>query len=225
VKERPRAPDRPSVGIGGGYMIALSDGSLIRSEMALNMGTSAIGVLLLFFFAFRRWSSLTYPVIPLGGGLLLSFAFALIAFGTLNSATGGVAALLIGMGIDFVIVSYGRYVEERRAGRTVEESLASMSGTSGLAVVFGALTTAGTFYAFCVTDFTGLLQMGILAGTGILLCALCVLVLLPALLAWSEDRRAARAGDTSLHLHAFGSDRLMRLCQRNRGRRSASAPR
>src|SRR5204862_5656486 len=121
----------PSVGIGGGYMIALSDGSLIRSEMALNMGTSAIGVLLLFFFAFRRWSSLSYPVIPLGGGLLLAFAFALITFGTLNSATGGVAALLIGMGIDFVIVSYGRYVEERRAGRSVEAALAAMSGTSG----------------------------------------------------------------------------------------------
>lgn len=204
----------PEVGIGGGYMIALSDASLIQSELALNMGTSAVGVLLLFLFAFRRWSSLTYPIIPLGGGLLLAFGFSRLAFGTLNSATGGVAALLIGMGIDFVIVSYGRYVEERRAAQSVEEALSGMVGTAGLAVVFGALTTAATFYAFCVTDFTGLRQMGALAGTGILFCAACVMILLPALLAWSEDRRVAKARDTALHMHAFGSDRLMRLCQR-----------
>lgn len=204
----------PTTGLGGGYAIALSDASLIRSEMVLNMGTSAVGVLILFFLAFRRWSSLSYPVVPLGGGLLLAFAFARLAFGTLNSATGGVAALLIGMGIDFVIVSYGRYVEERRAGRSVEESLGGMAGTAGLAVVFGAVTTAATFYAFCVTDFAGLKQMGALAGTGILLCAVAVLALLPALLAWSEDRRVAKARDTSLHLNAFGCDRLMRLCQR-----------
>lgn len=205
----------PEAAIGGGYAIALSDASLIQSELALNMGSSAIGVLLLFFWAFRRWSSLSYPIIPLGGGLLLAFGFARLAFGTLNSATGGVAALLIGMGIDFVIVSYGRYVEERRGGADVDRALGSMAGTAGLAVVFGALTTAGTFYAFCVTDFRGLRQMGALAGTGILLCALCVLVLLPALLAWSEDRRLARSRDTQLHLNAFGSDRLMRLCQRH----------
>ncbi|MEO8504098.1 MAG: MMPL family transporter [Acidobacteriota bacterium] len=207
----------PEVVLGGGYMIALSDASLIQSELALNMGTSAIGVLLLFFFAFRRWAALAYPIIPLGGGLLLAFGFARLAFGSLNSATGGVAALLIGMGIDFVIVSYGRYVEARRGGASVEDGLVTMSSTAGLAVFFGAVTTAATFYAFCVTDFRGLRQMGILAGTGILLCAVCVLVLLPALLAWSEERRLAKARNITLHLHTFGSDRLMRACQRRPG--------
>ena len=49
--------------------------------------------------------------------MTMTFGFASIAVGALSSATAGVAALLIGLGIDFVIVFYGRYVEERSNGR------------------------------------------------------------------------------------------------------------
>ena len=114
-------------------------------------------------------------------------------FGKLSSATSVVAALLIGLGIDFVIVSYGRYVEERRGGASLEAALAAMCGACGRAVVAGAITTAATFYAFTFTEFTGLRQMGLLTGTGILLCMTSVLLLLPAMLAWSEDHHAKRA--------------------------------
>ena len=50
-----------------------------------------------------------------------------------------------------------------------------MCGATGRAVVAGATTTAATFYAFTFTDFTGLRQMGLLTGTGILLCMTSVL--------------------------------------------------
>ena len=113
-------------------------------------------------------------------------------FGTLTSATSVVAALLIGLGIDFVIVSYGRYVEERRSGATWRRRSPPMCGASGRAVVAGAITTAATFYAFTFTEFTGLRQMGLLTGTGILFCMTSVLLLLPAMLAWSEDHHQRR---------------------------------
>ena len=212
----PEAPAKPRVDLGGAHLTALADSSLIRYDMVVNIITSALGVLLLFLFAFRRIGTLVYAFLPLVCGLILTFGFAKVAVGSLSSATSVVAALLIGLGIDFVIVSYGRYVEERRRGATVEAALMAMSGLSGRAVLAGAVTTTATFYAFTFTDFVGLRQMGLLTGTGILFCATSVLILLPAMLAWSEDHHQRRKTAPNLFLHSFGSDVLMRYCLRHR---------
>lgn len=212
----PEPPPRPEVVAGGPYLTALGDASLIRKDMVVNIATSGLGVFLLFFFAFRRPWALIYAFVPLLCGLALTFGFSELAVGSLSSATSGVAALLIGMGLDFVIVSYGRYVEERRRGGGLEEALVAMSGSSGRAVLSGAVTTTATFWAFTFTDFSGLREMGLLTGTGILFCAFAVFLLLPAMLAWSEDHHERRRTAPNLYLHAFGSDRLIQLCMRHR---------
>ncbi|MBZ0112316.1 MAG: MMPL family transporter [Thermoanaerobaculia bacterium] len=205
-------PPAPEVALGGGYLTALDDASLIKGDIVGNAVTSMAVVLALFLWAFRRLSPLFYAFVPLTCGIILTFGFAALAMGSLSSATSGVAALLIGLAIDFVIVSYGRYVEERRAGSTVEESIVRMSGSSGRAVVVGGITSAATFYAFLVTDFRGLEQMGLLAGTGILLCMASVLLLLPAMLVWGENRHAKLDSTPNLYLHGFGTSQLMRWC-------------
>jgi len=212
----PDAPPKPEVAYGGPHLTALSETSLIRYDMVINIATSAIGVLLLFLFAFRRLGALVYAFVPLICGLLLTFGFAKLVAGSLNMATSVVAALLIGLGIDYVIVSYGRYVEERRKGGSIETALLGMSGYSGSAVLMGALTTTATFYAFTFTDFVGLRQMGLFTGTGILFCAAAVFLLLPAMLAWSEDHHQRRRTEPNLFLHSFGSHLLIRFCMRHR---------
>lgn len=210
-------PATPEVALGGSYLTALDDAHFIVNDAILGFATALAGVLLLFLYAFRRLAPLLFAALPLACGLLLTFGFAGLAVGTLSTATAGTAALLIGLGLDFVIVSYGRYVEERRAGASVEAALSAMSAISGRAVVVGAVTTAATFYAFLVTGFVGLRQMGILTGTGILLCMLAVLFLLPALIAWREDRHRARSGGQRgprLFLHSFGTPALIGFAMR-----------
>jgi predicted RND superfamily exporter protein len=204
----------PEVALGGRHVIGVADAGLIQRDVFANVLTSMVGVLTLFLLAFRRFGPLLYAFIPLSLGLILTFGFSSLAFGTLSAATSGVAALLIGLGIDFVIVSYGRFVEERRAGLDLDEALARMSGSSGRAVVIGGVTSAATFFAFGVTDFTGLYQMGYLTGVGILLCMAAVIVLLPAMLAWSEDLHRRRRSIPRRFLHGFGSGRLIPLCVR-----------
>jgi hypothetical protein len=211
----PDGPPRPEVALGGPHLTALGDTATIRTDMVINIATSAIGVFLLFLFTFRRIGALLYAFVPLLGGLVLTFGFASLAFGKLSSATSVVAALLIGLGIDFVIVSYGRFVEERRRGVDVDTALAEMVRSCGGAVIAGAVTTAATFYAFTFTEFTGLRQMGLLTGTGILFCMASVLLLLPALLAWSEDHHRKRQTEPRLYLHSFGTNRLTGLCMRH----------
>ena len=208
----PEGPPAPEVALGGTYLTALDDYQMIRRDVIKNLVTSIVLVLALFLLAFRRLGPLIYAIVPLASGLLLMFGFAAVTVGSLSSATSGTAALLIGLGIDFVIVSYGRYVEERKRGRSVESALGTMATTSGRAVVVGAVTTAATFYAFLVTDFTGLRQMGLLTGTGILFCMASVLVLLPALISWGEHRHRRRETEPNLYLHSFGTGVLLRWC-------------
>jgi hypothetical protein len=205
-------PPPPEVALGGSHMTAVDDARFIRRDAIVGGVVSLIGVLLLFLFAFRRLGPLLFATVPLVTGLILTFALAQLTFGTLSSATSGTAALLIGLGIDFVIVSYGRYVDERRRGASLEAALEAMSGSSGRAVVIGALTTTATFYAFLVTDFTGLRQMGFLTGTGILLCMVSVLLLLPALIAWRHDRHRLRQTTPNHFLHSFGTRALLGAC-------------
>jgi predicted exporter len=212
----PDAPPKPEVVVGGPYLTAVGDASLIRNDMIVNIVTSALGVLLLFLIAFRRLGSLLYAFGPLLFGLLLTFGFAKLTVGSLSSATSGVAALLIGLGIDFVIVSYGRYIEERQRGMELEPALAAMMGSTAKAVLIGAVTTTATFFAFTITDFRGLRQMGFLTGTGILFCAAATFLLLPAMLAWREDHHQRRQTSPKLYLHSFGSNSLMRFCLRHR---------
>lgn len=212
----PLAAKKPEVVVGGPYLTALGDASLIRNDMIVNIGTTVLGVLILFLVAFRRPGALAYAFLPLFSGLIITFGFAKLTVGSLSSATSVVAALLVGLGIDFVIVSYGRYIEERQRGASLEEGLLAMCGSSGRAVLVGAITTTATFWAFTFTDFTGLRQMGMLTGTGILFCAVAILFLLPAMLAWSEDHHQKRQTEPNLYLHSFGSNRLIRLCMYHR---------
>lgn len=201
----------PQVVIGGPHLTALGDAELIRQDMVMNLATVVPSVLLFFWFTFRRPSTLLYAMFPLLCGLLLTFGFAKIAVGSLSSATSGVAALLVGLGIDFVIVSYGRYIEERQQGAGLDDALIAMMGSNGRSVLVGAVTTTATFWAFTFTKFTGLREMGLLTGTGILFCVGSVFLLLPALLAWSEDRHSRRKTQPTLFLHSFGSESLMRF--------------
>ena len=203
-------PEAPDVAMGGGYLTALDDAELIRHDVLVNAFSSMGVVLLLFYFAFRRLGLLIYAFLPLSSGLLITFALAGTAWDKLSSATSACAALLVGLGIDFVIVSYGRYVEERQAGADASEALRKMTGSCGRAVVVGGVTSAATFYAFTVTEFTGLHQMGLLTASGILLCMVAVLVLLPALLAWSEARHQRRQSHPTLFVHGFGAVSLVR---------------
>jgi len=204
----------PLVEFTGGYVVALDDAKLITSDMVVGLVSSLIGVMALFLLAFRRRAALVYAFFPLVTGIALAFAFGAVALGRINSLTSAFGGLVIGLGIDFVIVLYARYVEERRSGAPHEEAVDAMGRHTGVGVLLGAVTTAATFYAFLVTDFAGLWELGLLTGTGILLLVVTVFLLLPALLTIIQQRGR---GDRPLHLHSFGSDLLFRASLRRPG--------
>ncbi len=206
-REHPDVP-LPVIGYSGGYAIATGDAGLIRRDVITNVLFSFFGVLFLFIYAFRRMAAIAYAGIPMSLGIALTFGVAGVTLGTLSSASAGFAALLAGLGIDFITVLYERYVEERNQGLSMPMALRTMMRSTMPGVIAAAVTTAATFYAFLATDFRGMTQLGFLTGTGILLFFLCVALLLPSLIAQTE-RRSTKV--PRLYLHTFGSDKLIRF--------------
>ncbi len=197
----------PEVEFTGGYIVTLDDARLITSDVVVGLVSSLAGVMALFLIAFRSRAALVYAFFPLVTGIALTFAFGAVSLGRINSLTSAFGGLVIGLGIDFVIVLYARYIEERQAGASHEDAVDAMGRFTGVGVLLGAVTTAATFYSFLVTDFRGLWELGLLTGTGILLLVGTVFLLLPALLTLIQ-RRVRR--DRPLELRSFGADLLCR---------------
>ncbi|PYT14759.1 MAG: hypothetical protein DMF51_08030, partial [Acidobacteria bacterium] len=199
----------PAVSYGGGYVIALDDSNLIINDMVWNGTVSFLLILGLYYFCYRRFGAILYSSVPLMVGQILTLAAAYVFLRNLNSATTGFSAMLMGLGTDFTIVMYARYVEERTRGRGLDESLRLMMGASAFGVFTGAITSAGTFYAMCVTEYKGLRDFGFLVGSGILFCLVAILFLLPAMIAWNEGRARKTDITRKLYLHSFGIERVM----------------
>jgi predicted RND superfamily exporter protein len=213
----PEALRAPGVDFGGGYIIALDDSDLIMQDMLRNGTLSFVVILALYYFCYRRFGAILYSSVPLMVGQILTLAAAYVFLRHLNSATTGFTAMLMGLGTDFTIVMYARYVEERTRGRSLEEALRLMMGVSAFGVFTGAITSAGTFYAMCVTEYKGLRDFGFLVGTGILFCLAAILFLLPAMIAWNEGRARKKDVVKRLYLHSFGIERVMAWSTRHPG--------
>ncbi|HVT42915.1 MAG TPA: MMPL family transporter [Thermoanaerobaculia bacterium] len=203
----------PEIGYTGGYAIAFADEQLIRNDIIANVLFSFFGVLAVFLYGFRRVASIGYAGLPMALALALTFGLAGFAYGELSSASAGFAALLAGLGIDFIMVTYGRYVDERNRGESREEAIRTLMHHTLPGVLVAAVTTSITFYAFVATDFRGMTQLGFLTGTGILFFLLAVVFVLPALIVQSEHGRSGRA--PRLFHHSFGSERLIEWSMRH----------
>ena len=207
-----------SVRYGGNYAVAVDEEALIKHSVGFNLIFSLFAVSALYWLCYRRFAALLYSSLPLLVGQAMTFALCFWFVGQLNAASSAFTALLMGLGTDFVIVIYARYVEERRKGKSLAEATELMIGETGLGVFTGAITSAGTFYAMCYSRFRGLQDLGFLIGSGILLCAVAILFMLPAMIKWNEGVRSRKVDAVKkLHLQSFGLEHLMPFSARHRG--------
>lgn len=207
AKNHPDLPV-PKISYTGGYAIAFDDSELIKSDIIANVLFSFFGVLAIFLYGFRRLASVIYALIPMSLALLMTFGFAAVFYGQLASASAGFAALLAGLGIDFIMLVYGRYVDERNRELSMAEALINTIRSTFPGVFIAATTTAATFYGFLATDFEGMTQLGFLTGTGIIFFFLSVTFVLPALLVLNEGSRKGRRDPHHFH-HDFGSAKII----------------
>ncbi len=127
--------------------------------------------------------------IPLLISLSITFAIAYFALGTLNTMTSVLFVILFGLGIDYGIHFYARYLEKRSAGDNVRNALLHTYDSTGAAIMTSATTTAVALFVLMIADFRGFSEFGFISGTGIVLAYLSMLFVLPAIIVIFERYR------------------------------------
>ncbi len=115
-------------------------------------------------------------------GLIFTAAFAALAIGHLNLISVAFAVLYIGLGVDYAIHLCLRCRELEKTGEATPFALGKAAGDVGTALLLCTITTAVGFYCFAPTNYTGVLELGIISGTGMLISLVVTLTLLPAIL-------------------------------------------
>ena len=176
------------IGFGITGMPILEHDEMLSSQQDTTKASilSLAGVACVFVAGFGGLRRPMLAVATLLIGIAWSFGYITLAVGHLNILSVAFGVILIGLGIDFGIHYLARYLQLREAGIDTSEALIDTASSVGPGIVTGGLTTALAFSTAALTEFTGVAELGVVAGGGILLCVVAALLVLPALLSVSD---------------------------------------
>ncbi len=188
---RELAPGFPKVKVGmtGGEVISSDEMFTTHADVKNASKYALAGVSLLFILFYRRVTEPLLAVFTLMVSIAWAMGYTTLAVGHLNIISVVFTTILIGLGIDFGIHILGRYREERRLGHEAYLAMRNTLQQTGRGNLTGAVTTAIAFGAMVFTDFVGIVELGIIAAGGIVLCLLGMVLLLPALISIEERWR------------------------------------
>ncbi|PPQ26762.1 MMPL family transporter [Rhodopila globiformis] len=177
--------------------VALADEEF--ASVAEGAVTGLIGSLVLItlwlFLAVHTWRLIIPILMTLILGLFLTVLFASAAVGTLNLVSVGFGVLFVGIAVDFAIQFSVRYREYRFEVGDPPGAMRETARRVGVQILIASLATAAGFLAFVPTDFSGVAELGLIAGIGMLIAFVCTLGFLPAAITLFRPRgEAAEVG-------------------------------
>ncbi len=171
-----------TVRLTGDVQLADEEFATVAEGAGLTTGLSLGLVSLILFLALRSWRVIVPILATLVFGIIWSAAFAAATVGKLNLLSVAFAVLFIGLAVDFGIQFAVRYRDERHQHGSLAEALRRTARGIGLALLLAAGATAVDFYSFLPTDYRGISELGLVAGTSMVFGILLTLTLGPALL-------------------------------------------
>ncbi len=141
-----------------------------------------LGVLAMLWLAVRSFRIILAILFTVFAGLAMTTAIGLLAVGAFNVISVAFVALFVGLGVDFGIQFCVRYRAERHIRDDLDLALRQAGSGVGNALTLAAGATAAGFYSFLPTSYSGVAELGLVAGTGMLVTYALSITVLPALL-------------------------------------------
>jgi hopanoid biosynthesis associated RND transporter like protein HpnN len=150
---------------------------------------SLLGVGCLFAAGFGGIRHPLLTVVALLISMALCFGYITLSVGHLNILSVSFSVILIGLGIDFGVHYVARYLQLRATLPDARAALTGATASVGPGIVTGGVTTSIAFFAASFTEFTGVAELGIISGGGILLCIVGAVTVLPAMILLADGGR------------------------------------
>jgi len=143
---------------------------------------SLVVVCIILFVALRSWRIILAILATLVVGLVATAAFAAAAVGSLNLISVAFAVLFIGIAVDFSIQFSIRYRDERYSLDDFQLALWRAANGIGGPLALAAGATAIGFLSFVPNAYSGVSELGLIAGVSMVIAFLCNITVLPAML-------------------------------------------
>jgi hopanoid biosynthesis associated RND transporter like protein HpnN len=154
----------------------------ISTGVSIASLVSLVAVCLTLWIAYRSIKLVFATFLSLTLGLIFSLGFATLAIGQLNLISIGFAVLFIGMGDAYSSHFCLRYRELILRGLSQQDALRQTLTTTGSSLILCTLTAAIGLYAYIPTSYSGVAELGIIAGTSMFIALGTTFTVLPALM-------------------------------------------
>ena len=154
----------------------------LTDRAGLMVGAMMGGVLLTLWLALRSFKIIFAILVTLFVGLAITMGVGLKAVGVFNIISIAFIALFVGLGVDFGIQFSVRYRSERHRDENLMRALAATGRGVGIPLALAAAATAAGFFSFLPTTYTGVAELGKVAGIGMIVAFLLSITMLPAML-------------------------------------------
>ena len=152
-------------------------------ESASLAGTLALFVLAcVLILGVRSAKIIAATYLAMATGMIWTAALAMLVVGQFNTISIIFLVMFIGLGVDFALHLCLRF-QEAAADESREEAILDMATSLGPAIILCGITSAIGFLSFAPTNYTGLAEMGIISGGGMIVAVIISLTLIPALFA------------------------------------------
>ena len=168
------------VRVTGQVALADEEFSTVAQGAVEGLIGSVILITLWLYLAVRTWRLIVPILLTLGLGLILTILFAALAVGTLNLVSVGFGVMFVGIAVDFAIQFSVRFREYRHETGDLAQGMRLTGRRAGGQILCAALATAAGFLAFVPTAFSGVAELGLIAGAGMLIAFACTVTFLPA---------------------------------------------
>jgi uncharacterized protein len=171
-----------TVRLTGPVAMADEEFSTVADGALLNVVLTVIAVLIILWCALRSARVILAVMLSLFAGLVITAALGLAMVGALNLISVAFAVLFVGIGVDFGIQFAVRYRAERHRNNNLDAALGNAARLIAKPLSLAAAATAAGFYAFLPTAYLGVSELGLIAGTGMIVAFLTSVTMVPALL-------------------------------------------
>lgn len=204
------------ISMSGRYISQLQQNQSISRDLKSTAIISAVLIFLSLSIFFRKRRTFFVIGIPLIMGVAWTFGITYLIIGELNLITTFLVAILIGLGINFGIHFFKRYLEFRET-KSPEESIELMyTSSAGVSSITASLTTAAAFFSLMLTQFKGFNQFGIIAGTGSLVTLVAYFLTFPSIIILYERFYPVKDTKTRLFPRLYFAEKLIRKPSRLR---------
>lgn len=161
-------------------------GELISRDRTYTQNISTLLVFIITFLIFGSLASALVPIIIVT--LSVNWLYGIMGYNNLPISTlaGGVAAMVIGIGIDYSIHLINKFKNMRKEGNGIRESIEIAVSNTGTALTGAALATVAAFLAFLFGKMPEMNRFGLLMAIGVSSAFILAIFGLPALLIIEE---------------------------------------